>query len=85
MSKKDSSPQTQSYYMPIPSGVAYSIIAQAVNKFGVELVEKEVTLPGSAKDEYIPKAWVLKGDKEALAKSRDFIAMKIQEQLKSFE
>jgi hypothetical protein len=71
--------------MPIPSGVAYSIIAQAVNKFGVELVEKDITLAGSAKDEYVPKAWVLRGDKDALIKSRDFIAIKVQEQLKKFE
>ena len=85
MSKKDPSCQPESYYMPVPSGVAYSIIAEAVNKFGVELVERDITLPGSAKDEYVPKAWVLKGDKDSLAKSRDFIAMKVQEQLKNFE
>lgn len=85
MSKKDASCQPDSYYMPIPSGVAYSIIAQAVNKFGVELVEKDVTLPGSAKDEYVPKAWVLKGDRDSLEKSRCFIAQKVQEQLRNFE
>jgi hypothetical protein len=85
MSKKDASCQPESYIMPIPSGVAYSIIAQACNKFGVELVERDITTVGSAKDEYVPKAWVLKGDKESLSKCRIFIANKVQEQLKSFE
>lgn len=85
MSKKEASCSPDSYYMPIPSGVAYSIIAQAVNQFGVELVEKDITLPGSAKDEYVPKAWVLRGNKDSLYKSREFIAKKVQEQLKNFE
>ncbi len=85
MSKKDAKPIPDSFYMPIPSGVAYSIIAQAVNKFGVELVEKDITMPGSAKDEYIPKAWVLRGSQDALCKARDFIAIQVREQLKKFE
>jgi hypothetical protein len=85
MRKKDANCEPENFYMPIPSGVAYSIIAEAVNKFGVELVEKDITLPGSAMDEFVPKAWVLKGDKSALEKSREFMAKKIKEQLKSFE
>jgi hypothetical protein len=85
MRKKDASCGAEDFYMSIPSGVAYSIIAEAVNRFGVELVEKDITLPGSAKDEMIPRAWVLKGDKAALEKSKDFMAKKLQEQLKSFE
>lgn len=85
MRKKDGGSSTENMYMPIPSGVAYSIIAEAVNRFGVELVEKDITLPGSAMDEIVPKAWALKGDRAALEKSRDFMAKKLQEQLKSFE
>lgn len=85
MRKKDAGCGTGTFYMPIPSGVAYSIIAEAVNRFGVELVEKDITLPGSAKDEIVPRNWVLRGDKAALEKSREFMAMKLQEQLKSFE
>jgi hypothetical protein len=85
MRKKNTSCEPKNFYMPIPSGVAYSIIAEAVNRFGVELVEKDITLPGSAKDEMVPKAWILKGDKSSLEKSREFMAKRIQEQLKSFE
>ncbi len=85
MRKKDASSGNEILYMTIPSGVAYSIIAEAVNKFGVELVEKDVALPGSARDEIVPKAWVLKGDKRSLEKSREFMAQRMKEQLKSFE
>jgi len=85
MKKKDATCEPEKFFMSIPSGVAYSIIAEAVNRFGVELIEKDITLPGSAMDEYVPKAWALKGDKSSLEQSREFIAKKIQEQLKSFE
>ncbi len=85
MRKKDAGCGTDEFFMSIPSGVAYSIIAEAVNRFGVELVEKEITLPGSAMDEIVPKAWALKGNKVSLEKCREFMAKKLQEQLKSFE
>lgn len=85
MSKKGESCDPKGYFMTIPSGVAYSVIAEAVNRFGVELAEKDITLPGSAKDEIVPRAWVLRGDKESLVKCREFIAVKLKDQLKSFE
>ncbi|MGA2573133.1 MAG: hypothetical protein ABSF36_02845 [Candidatus Methanomethylicaceae archaeon] len=83
--KKKDEPDNEKFIMPIPAGVPYSILAQAVNKFGIELVEKEVVLPGSAGDEIVPKAWVLRGDKEGLGKAREFIAKKILESMRRFE
>jgi hypothetical protein len=73
------------YYLPIPAGTPYSLLAQAVNKFGVEIVERDIILPGSAQDEIVPKSWVLRGDKKDLEKAKKFIAEKIKEHLKKFE
>lgn len=83
--QKKGEPDIEKFIMPIPAGVPYSILAQAVNKFGIELVEKEVVLPGSAGDEIVPKAWVLRGDKEGLGNAREFIAKKILESMRKFE
>ncbi len=83
--EKGEGSESKCYYMTVPSGVAYSIIAEAVNRFGVDLEEKDITLPGSAKDEFVPKAWILKGSQESLVKAREFMAKKLQEELKRFE
>jgi hypothetical protein len=83
--QKKGEQDVEKFIMAIPAGVPYSILAQAVNKFDLELVEKEIVLPGSAGDEIVPKAWVLRGDKEGLGKASEFIAKKILESMRRFE
>jgi hypothetical protein len=71
--------------LPVPPGTPYTILAQAVNKFNLEIVEKDVILPGSAMDEYIPKGWYLEGEKKDLDMAREFIFQKIKERVKKLE
>lgn len=71
--------------MPVPAGTPYSLLSLAVNKFDVELIEKEVILPGSAMDEYIPKGWYLQGERKNLDAAKEFIMSKLRERLKKFE
>jgi len=81
MSRSDA----KKFYLPVPAGTPYSLIAQAVNKFNLELVEKDLVFPGSAKDEYVPKGWFLEGDKEDLEKAVDYIYQGLKERIKKFE
>jgi hypothetical protein len=89
MSKRDSSNtdkiEPDKYYLPIPAGTPYTLLAQAVNKFNVEIVEKDIILPGSAQDEIIPKSWVLRGEKKDLEEAKGFIMEKMKEHFKRFE
>ncbi|MBM5805879.1 MAG: hypothetical protein FJZ49_07465 [Candidatus Verstraetearchaeota archaeon] len=73
------------FYLPVPAGTPYSLIAEAVNKFNLELVEKDIVLPGSAKDEYVPKGWFLEGEKENLVKAKEYIYQGLKERIKKFE
>ena len=81
MSRSDA----KKFYLSVPAGTPYSLIAEAVNKFNLELVEKDIIFPGSAKDEYVPKGWFLEGDKEDLEKAVDFIYLGLKERIKKFE
>jgi hypothetical protein len=83
--QKKGEPDIEKFIMSIPAGVPYSILAQAVNKFDLELIEREIVLPGSAGDEFVPKAWVLRGDKDGLGKASEFIAKKMLESMRRFE
>lgn len=78
-------PEEETYYLPIPAGTPYSVIAQAVNTFGVELEEKEVMMPGIGENEAAPTAWVLVGSREELEKAQEFIAKKMIEMLERFK
>lgn len=71
--------------MPVPPGTPYTILAQAVNKFKLEIVEKDVILPGSAMDEYIPKGWYIEGERKDLDLAKEFITQKIKERMKRLE
>ncbi|MEM0286115.1 MAG: hypothetical protein QXW34_03135 [Candidatus Methanomethyliaceae archaeon] len=76
--------EKKKYLMPIPAGTPYSIISEAVNKFGVELTEvpiKEAMIDNGNP----PMMWVLKGDYENLVKAKEFIIEKLKEVLKKFE
>lgn len=77
--------QKKTFFMPIPAGTPYSIIAEATHRFRVELVEKTVQVPSSVEGEGVPMAWILEGDKEELIKAREFIREKLKETLKKFE
>lgn len=77
--------EAKTYYLPIPAGTPYSVIAEAVNKFGVELAEKEVVVPGIGENEAAPMAWVLTGSKESLEKAQEFIIKKMIEVLERFK
>ncbi|MDH7555529.1 MAG: hypothetical protein ACQXXL_03135 [Candidatus Methanosuratincola sp.] len=72
------------YYMPIPAGTPYSVIAEAVNKFGIELTEKEVIVPGIGENEAAPLTWVLVGSRDRLEKAHEFIVRKMTEMLDRF-
>ena len=76
--------EEKQYYMPIPAGTPYSVIAEAVNRFGVELTEKEVIVPGIGENEAAPLAWVLVGSKENLERAHEFIVKKMAEMLERF-
>ncbi|MCS7097959.1 MAG: hypothetical protein NZ922_03150 [Candidatus Methanomethyliaceae archaeon] len=76
--------EERKYLMPIPAGTPYSIIAEAVNKFGIEIVEvpiKEAML----NNENPPMMWALKGNYENLIKAKEFIRKRLEEVLKKFE
>lgn len=76
--------EKKKYLMPIPAGTPYSIISEAVNKFGVELTE--VPIKGAMMDdEKPPMMWVLRGDYENLVKAKEFIKERLKEVLKKFE
>lgn len=77
--------QKKKFFMPIPAGTPYSIIAEATHRFKVELVEKPVQVPSSVEVEGVPMAWVLEGEREKLVKAREFIYEKLKETLKKFE
>ncbi|MEJ5293176.1 MAG: hypothetical protein WHS82_06225 [Candidatus Methanosuratincola sp.] len=76
--------EEKQYYMPIPAGTPYSVIAEAVNRFGVELTEKEVIVPGIGENEAAPLAWALVGSKENLERAHEFIVKKMTEMLDRF-
>lgn len=76
--------EEKQYYMPIPAGTPYSVIAEAVNRFGVELTEKEVIVPGIGENETAPLTWVLVGSRENLEKAHEFIVRKMTEMLERF-
>ncbi|MBC7120238.1 MAG: hypothetical protein H5T33_01460 [Candidatus Methanosuratus sp.] len=76
--------EERQYYMPIPAGTPYSVIAEAANRFGVELTEKEVIVPGIGENEAAPLAWVLVGSRENLEKAHEFIVKKMTEMLEKF-
>jgi hypothetical protein len=73
------------YLMPIPAGTPYSVIAEAVNKFNLEIVEVPVKEAMVEEGEKPPMMWVLKGEKEDLMKAREFICERLKEKLKEFE
>jgi hypothetical protein len=77
--------KAERFYLPVPAGTPYSLIAEAVNKFNLELVEKDIIFPGSAKDEYVPKGWFLEGNKKDLEKALDYIFQGLKERIKKFE
>ncbi|MDI9644025.1 MAG: hypothetical protein QFX35_02255 [Candidatus Verstraetearchaeota archaeon] len=72
------------YCLPVPAGTPYSVIAEAVNTFGVELREREVRVPGIGENEAAPMAWILVGSRESLEKAQEFIVKKMNEMLKRF-
>ncbi len=73
------------YLMPIPAGTPYSIIAEVISKFNLELVEMPVKEAMVEEGESPPMMWVLKGEKEDLMKAKEFICEKLKEKLKKFE
>jgi len=87
MSASDTSPKKndKETLMPIPAGTPYSILAQAANKFDLELIEKDIVFPGSAQDEIVPKGWFLQGKQKDLEAARAFIIQKMKEHMKRFE
>ncbi|MCQ8891927.1 MAG: hypothetical protein NQU41_00930 [Candidatus Methanosuratincola sp.] len=76
--------EEKQYYMPIPAGTPYSVIAEAVNRFGIELSEKEVIVPGIGENEAAPLSWVLVGSRDRLEKAHEFIVKKMTEMLEKF-
>jgi len=77
--------ERKSFFMPIPAGTPYSIIAEATHRFNVELSEKPVQTPSPVDEERAPMVWVLVGDKEELMKAKAFIYGKLKEVLRKFE
>lgn len=77
--------EKESFFMPIPAGTPYSIIAEATHKFRVELVEKPIQVPPSAEMDMVPMGWVLVGEREELIKAKEFIYERLREVLKKFE
>ncbi len=75
----------KSFFMPIPPGTPYSIIAEATHRFKVELSEKPIKAPSPVEGDSIPMAWVLTGDREELIKAKAFIYEKLKETLKYYE
>jgi len=83
MSSKDES-DGKLCYMPIPAGTPYSVIAEATNKFSVELSERDLMTPENADGTMTPKAWILRGEKEKLLKAKEFIISRMNEMLERF-
>jgi hypothetical protein len=81
----DQENEKKSFFMPIPAGTPYSIIAEATHKFKVELAEKPIQTPSAVEGDAIPMAWVLVGDKDELIRAKAFICEKLKEVLKKFE
>ncbi len=77
--------ERETFYFPIPAGTPYSVIAEAVNKFGVELTDKEVNIPEMADSPMMPKSWVIKGEKDQLIRAREYIVKKMEEMLEKFK
>jgi len=75
----------KTFYFPVPAGTPYSIIAEAVNKFEVELANKEVNIPEMSDSPTMPKSWVIKGEKDQLIKAREHIIKKMEEMLEKFK
>ncbi len=75
----------KSFYFPVPAGTPYSIIAEAVNRFDVELADKEVNIPEMSDSPMMPKTWIIKGEKDELVKAREFIIKKMGEMLEKFK
>jgi sugar-specific transcriptional regulator TrmB len=75
----------KTFYFPVPAGTPYSIIAEAVNKFEVELADKEVNIPEMSDSPTMPKSWVIKGEKDQLIKAREHIIKKMEEMLEKFK
>jgi hypothetical protein len=72
-------------YRAIPPGTPYSVLAEATNRFNVELAEKEVMIPEVADSNVTPRAWILKGEKEELMKAEEFIYNKMLKMLEKFK
>jgi len=75
----------KTFYFPVPAGTPYSIIAEPVNKFEVELANKEVNIPEMSDSPTMPKSWVIKGEKDQLIKAREHIIKKMEEMLEKFK
>lgn len=84
MEKKENQ-VTSTFYFPVPAGTPYSIIAEAVNRFDVELADREVSVPEMSDSPTMPKSWVIKGEKDNLIKAREFIISKMEEMLERFK
>lgn len=77
--------ESKKCYMPIPAGTPYSILSEAAVMFDLELVEKEVEIPGSAEAEMLPKIWALSGERENLLKAKEYIIKKLDKKLERFK
>ncbi len=82
---KNPSQKTTVFYFPVPAGTPYSVIAEAVNRFSVELADQEVSIPEMSDSPTMPKSWVIKGEKDNLIKAREFIIKKMEEMLERFK
>ena len=56
-----------------------------MNKFDVELADKEVNIPEMSDSPTMPKSSVIKGEKDQLIKAREHIIKKMEEMLEKFK
>ena len=86
MNSKDQNTKAgRPYYMAVPPGTPYSIMAEAAKKLNLTVEELEMTLPQTDDELYVsPRTLVLKGSKKNLLRAKEFIREKLEERIRIF-